>query len=74
MPRIYDVRFERKWQDLWVGAFWKTTKMKTDLGEVPWVTEVWICFVPCFPLCFRINRKPIVPFNQAAPTSDVEGK
>jgi len=33
---------EWKYQDLWIGAFWKTDK----LGGF----DLWICLIPCVPL------------------------
>ncbi len=38
---LWYARFEFKLQDLWVGAFWKTSGNCFDL---------WICFLPCVPL------------------------
>lgn len=34
-------RFEFKFEDMWVGVFWRKGANQT---------EVWICLVPCFPL------------------------
>lgn len=43
-------RFEWKLQDLWIGVFWKTTRCRTDEGEKPFATDIWICLLPCVPL------------------------
>lgn len=39
------VSIQWKWQDLWVGAFWKR-------GLHEW--HLWICLLPCLPI--RIHR------------------
>lgn len=36
-----DVALEWKLQDLWIGAFWRTTEFGGDL---------WVCLLPCLPL------------------------
>lgn len=44
-------RFERKWADTWIGAYWSPDGHD---DERPWRSgTVWICLVPCFPL--KIN-------------------
>lgn len=57
------VRIELKWQDAWIGAFWRKTELegkKGDLvyGAVSWYTrehlraqwDLWVCLVPCLPI------------------------
>lgn len=39
------VQFERKLQDMWIGAYWKRDNN---------VLHIWICFVPCFPLHIQL--------------------
>lgn len=61
-------RFELKWQDAWVGAFWNgPRKVWTDdveeaqrrlgLGGVfgTRVLDLWICLVPCLPLHITVG-------------------
>ena len=41
-------------QDLWIGAYWK-------LNPQPWLfdgrlMEVWICFIPMFPLKLVLHQ------------------
>lgn len=40
-PRDWNAQFELKWQDAWIGAFWKRTGACIDL---------WVCLIPCVPL------------------------
>jgi hypothetical protein len=35
------IRVERKWEDAWIGVFWKRQPDRCD---------IWICIVPCFPI------------------------
>ena len=36
-------RFERKWADTWIGAYWSP--------DETWASgTVWVCVIPCFPL------------------------
>ena len=41
IPRDWNVEFEWKPQDAWIGAFWKRTGHTVDL---------WVCILPCIPL------------------------
>lgn len=51
------VRLELKWEDLWVGVFWKRTKPR---GSEVWPRskdlDVWICILPCLPLHLRFRE------------------
>jgi len=51
---ILYAKFELKIQDMWIGAFWKSTKAKTDKGETQVAIEIWICLIPCIPLHITI--------------------
>lgn len=44
------VRLELKWQDLWVGVFWRTDDLLGDR-----YLNVWICLIPCLPLHLSCN-------------------
>ena len=39
----YIWRFEFKLQDMWIGLYWTRDKKAEAF-------DVWICFIPCFPL------------------------
>lgn len=39
--RCWNAQFEWKFQDFWIGAFWKRTGGSVDL---------WVCLIPCVPL------------------------
>lgn len=44
------IRLEFKPQDMWVGAFWKTSgNLKTD---------IWICILPTLPIHITIEEQP----------------
>lgn len=45
----FEVRLERKWQDIWIGAFWKSSWF-VDGREAARRVDVWLCVVPCFPI------------------------
>lgn len=45
--RAVGIKLEFKWQDMWVGIFYKRT---TDRPAAMIVREWWICFVPCLPI------------------------
>jgi hypothetical protein len=47
LNRYWSVSVERKFQDLWIGIYWRADDLTID---------VWICFVPCFPLHITIAR------------------
>jgi hypothetical protein len=47
MSDSWDIRFEFKLADLWVGAFWKSNSDQVD---------VWICLIPCVPLHITYYR------------------
>jgi hypothetical protein len=59
-------RFEVKWQDAWVGAFWKSTPVLTDDGPKTIATDVWICLVPCVPLHLTFWWPVVIPFGPPA--------
>lgn len=40
----FSARFEFKFQDMWIGAFWKKDPHKVT------ACDIWICFIPCVPL------------------------
>lgn len=50
-------RFEVKFADMWIGAFWK----KGEYDYLPQLQEydLWVCVVPCLPLHVRwTHREP----------------
>ena len=51
---LRSIRVERKWEDCWVGAYWKLQRC----GHVG-LLDVWICIIPCFPLHLRYHRKRV---------------
>jgi len=56
-------RFEWKFADLWVGAFWKTTYSHFNDEPAPTCTDVWVCILPCVPLHITIHRNlETIPF------------
>lgn len=56
-------RFEFKVQDLWVGAFWRTTYCETNAGPQRMATDIWVCLLPCLPLHITIWHDIIIPFR-----------
>lgn len=51
------VRFEFKLEDFWIGAFWKkTTFVNGSQNKTYKRLELWVCFVPCFPLHLTWER------------------
>lgn len=49
-------KFEFKLEDLWIGAYWE----RKWLATMPHTTErwdVWICFIPCFPLHIVLTKE-----------------
>lgn len=42
-----NARLEYKLEDFWIGVFWKSSKEGTD---------IYICFIPCFPLHIMVYR------------------
>lgn len=46
----WTIRLERKPQDAWVGAAWRTLR-----GAKP-VLDLWVCVVPFFPIHVFIQR------------------
>ncbi len=45
------VRFELKWNDMWIGAYW-TAQWSHEVEAHVW--HVWICFLPCLPLHIQV--------------------
>lgn len=41
--KTWRIRIEWKYQDFWIGAFWKTDRHKLDF-------DLWICLLPCLPI------------------------
>lgn len=41
------IRFEKKWQDVWVGAYWHRS-----IGGM----DIWICILPTLPIHIRIFK------------------
>lgn len=62
----FRVRLEFKLQDLWVGAFWQT-KNDPWPGVSPFITEIWVCVVPMFPIHVGIWRASDVPSSWSLP-------
>lgn len=46
------LRFEFKLEDFWIGAFWRVQNVAAGRKFI----DVWICFVPCFPLHIELER------------------
>lgn len=55
-----NAKFEFKLQDFWIGVFWKTFDCKVVVGVVPFVTDIWICLIPCFPLHIQLWHKVVI--------------
>lgn len=55
------IKVEYKLQDMWIGLFWKTEYCKTDGGDKPFVTDIWICLIPCFPIHIAKFHKLTIP-------------
>lgn len=55
------VRLELKWEDLWIGVFWKRQNHdKGLLWEKPLefkTLDIWICVLPCLPLHIRFREQ-----------------
>ena len=60
--KLTRIRFEFKLADFWIGVFWKTTNCITDEGDKPMFTDIWVCFIPCFPLHITVMHKVEVKF------------
>lgn len=64
MTRIFDgLWFAIEWkpQDLWVGAFWKTSRISYHVDGRGWCsmeTDLWVCLLPCVPIHFTWARGP----------------
>jgi hypothetical protein len=57
------LRLEFKLADMWIGVFWRKSKMCIPQGAPSYtfpicdVVEVWICLVPCFPIhIWRVEK------------------
>ena len=52
------VRIEFKLQDLWIGAFWKSTwgEPYRDRRYFKESFDLWICLIPCLPIHFNWGR------------------
>lgn len=61
--KIHVLGFERKWCYFWIGVYWKTYNCKLDEGEKNFLTDIWICFVPFFPLHVQIDWSPSITIN-----------
>lgn len=62
--KLTRARLEFKPEDLWVGIFWKHTYAKTDDGDKPMFTDVWICLLPCVPIHLTFFRKFDIRFQE----------
>jgi len=60
--KICKINFEYKLQDLWIGLYWQHTNAKLVDGDKPMFTEIWICFIPCFPLHITVVRNLEINF------------
>ena len=55
------VSLELKWEDLWVGAFWRRELVDVPSENHFWLSglryryEVWVCLLPCLPIHVRTN-------------------
>lgn len=50
--RNFTIKLELKWQDCWLGFFWKrTSKCSFDnSGKLWFKQDIWICLLPCLPI------------------------
>lgn len=48
------MKFEFKIEDSWVGVFWKHGYADLDNKKEKLWTDIWICFLPWFPLHITI--------------------
>lgn len=69
----YTISLERKWEDAWIGAFWRRTREQVgsvrtrdtvfehfeDRAVYGYIFEIWICILPCFPI--HIRKEPTLP-------------
>lgn len=62
MPGRWSVKLEFKPQDLWIGLYWKRTNCEIEHGSEPFVTDVWICLVPCLPIHVTYWHRSAIPF------------
>jgi len=72
--KVISARFEFKVEDSWIGVFWKHTEATVDSGKFPLFTDIWVCFVPWFPLHIMIQRRwpshaLIFRTNETSPTN-----
>jgi len=56
------IKLELKWNDLWVGAYWKNKELSFRPGR--WTIfkkerHIWICIFPCLPIhiWYEIKKK-----------------
>lgn len=60
MKRKTKIKLELKWQDIWVGAYWKIEKIPHRGTIYPGAKyfHIWICVVPCLPIhiWWKINE------------------
>jgi len=57
------IKLEFKIEDLWVGVYWKYHYCKTDDGDKKFMTDIWICLIPCLPIHIQKLYKVYIPFN-----------
>ena len=71
--KLIMARFEFKLQDFWIGVFWKTT-LNWPLKEYLLI-DIWICFIPCFPLYIYLRKKVKVSpaTNPSDPSHQAQG-
>lgn len=58
--KILKWEFQWKPQDCWIGVFWKTHHVKTDQGDKPFVTDLWVCLLPMVPIYFQLAHNTVV--------------
>ena len=65
MIKVKKIRFEFKLNDFWVGVFWSTNiNWSWSTTSKFLIIQIWICFVPCFPLYIGLVRT--LPFEKKA--------
>lgn len=51
--------FEWKLPDLWIGVFWRSHREEIYGAERLLSREIWICLLPCLPLCITTYAEDV---------------
>jgi len=57
------MKIKFKKEDFWIGVYWETINIKTDVGEKSWIIDFYVCIIPCFPIHFRYERDVSIYFD-----------